>query len=70
MNPWLRDLVRTLAAVAVEEMRAFEGGKGAMASSGERPLTPMAGHGNVAGRGSGDAPAKRRGQVRKPRARE
>ncbi len=59
MNPWLRELVRTLAAVAVEEARSREGGgQQAAASSDRDSLTPTMGQGSVVGRTKNHAPAK------------
>lgn len=49
MNPWLRELVRTLATIAVEDAREREArGQGSLRVSGEEPLTPISSHGNVA----------------------
>jgi hypothetical protein len=67
MNPWLRELVRTLAAVAVEEIRGFDGAAG---PSGGNALTPKTDSGTVVGRATDDAPAGFRDQVGKPRTRK
>jgi hypothetical protein len=40
MNPWLRELVRTMAAVAVEDVLAREGGRDAPSSAAEPLRAP------------------------------
>jgi len=63
MNPWLRELVHTLAAIAVEEeyAREFNGPREDVASDG-KPQTAITDSGSVAGRATAEAPDERRGQ--------
>jgi len=48
MNPWLRELVRTLAAVAVEDVLAREGGQDVAAPQSE-PLKTLSGRDRTSG---------------------
>ena len=55
MNPWLRELVRTLATIAIEDARVREArGQDSFRVSGEEPLTPISSHGNVETGGNGN----------------
>ena len=63
MNPWLRELVHILAAMAVEEeyAREFNGPCEDVASDGKLQ-TAITESGCVAGRAMAEAPDERRGQ--------